>query len=273
MAYDNLRAVLRSGTDLRSRFLLGLTVAATSHPRLRNVVLPVLRAFSERGAVWVNYLEPTLSVPLCASLRLSDLRSDLQTFLELGTRDCYRVPASFIPSVIIDGGANIGLFTLSMARRFPNAVLVAFEPLQGNVDVCKKHFAENSVRVRIEKSCLGARQATGKFVRRDANRGSLTDTDEGLEVNVVPLSEFVSNTPTLVKLDIEGTEVAVIESFLSNPRPNVFIVGELHHWPENELAFLEILDRSGWTATFFERDAVCVLFHAFPRALHKTACG
>jgi FkbM family methyltransferase len=175
--------------------------------------------------------------------------------------------------VIIDGGANIGLFTLSMARRFPNAVLVAFEPLQGNVDVCKKHFAENSVRVRIEKSCLGARQATGKFVRRDANRGSLTDTDEGLEVNVVPLSEFVSNTPTLVKLDIEGTEVAVIESFLSNPRPNVFIVGELHHWPENELAFLEILDRSGWTATFFERDAVCVLFHAFPRALHKTACG
>src|SRR5258708_34496524 len=104
MAYDNLRAVLRSGTNLRSRFLLGLAVAATSHARLRNIVLPILRVFSARGTVWVSYFEPTSSVPLCASLRLSELRSDLQTFLELGTRDCYRVPASFIPSVIIYGG-------------------------------------------------------------------------------------------------------------------------------------------------------------------------
>lgn len=273
MAYDNLRAVLRSGRDLRSRFLLGLAVAATSHPRLRSVVLPILRVFSARGAVAVSYLEPTLSVPLSASLRLSDLRSDLQTFLELGTRDCYRVPASFTPSVVIDGGANIGLFTLSMARRFPDAVLVAFEPLQENINVCKKHFAENSVRVRVENFCLGARQATGKFVRRDANRGSLSDTGEGMEVNVVPLSEFVPNSPTLVKLDIEGAEVAVIESFLNAPRPNVFIVGELHHWPENESVFLKILERSDWTASFFERDAVCVLFHAYPRAFQKTACA
>jgi hypothetical protein len=52
-------------------------------------------------------------------IRVSELSSDLQCALELAVRDEYHLDQDFQPDLVIDGGGNIGLFTLVPPLRRP----------------------------------------------------------------------------------------------------------------------------------------------------------
>ena len=54
--------------------------------------------------------------------------SDFSTFCQIFLKKEYEVKIDIIPKVIIDGGANIGLFTIIMKNRFVNAKIICIEP-------------------------------------------------------------------------------------------------------------------------------------------------
>lgn len=61
--------------------------------------------------------------------------SDAQVFLQHIMQDEMAFPVSRTPTHILDGGANVGLASLVLAKRFPEARIAAVEPEQENYRV------------------------------------------------------------------------------------------------------------------------------------------
>lgn len=275
MAFENLKAVLRSGADPRSKFKLLLAAAAISRPVFRPIALPLLRRLAAEGVVRFRYHK--FGRTLQASLRLADLPNDLLSFYELGAGDCYRlreISKKFFPDYVIDGGGNIGMFALGSLALWPDALCLILEPVEDNRARIKAHLDDNHLGAELRASCLGAQPGRMKFFCRDAMRGSLYEQDpfsQEVDVDVVTLSQLVRDLPgwpaikVFIKLDIEGAEIEVLEEFFTSGAvpAGCQIVGELHHWPVHKEKFLQVLARAHWNSEFFCEDSVCVLFHAY----------
>ena len=91
---------------------------------------------------------------------------------EIYIDECYAVPSSLLlslddrPPIIIDAGANIGLFTLWARSKFPSANILAFEPVPQTFDVLRKnlalHRAEKDKEVEAFCCGLGGAEAGGE---------------------------------------------------------------------------------------------------------------
>ena len=129
---------------------------------------------------------------------------------------------------IIDVGANKGQFALVARRLFPEARLVCFEPLTYAANRFRNVFAGDRLAV-LEEMALGAEpgNATLHISARDDSSSLLPITD--LQVRVFPgtaekatgrvaigrLSDVISDEelspPALLKLDVQGYELRVLE--------------------------------------------------------------
>jgi FkbM family methyltransferase len=132
-------------------------------------------------------------------------------------------------STAVDVGANRGQFTLLIAGLFPTARIFAFEPLQGAFSVLQ---AVTASLPRVEVFDVGIAPARGEMplhVARASDSSSLlpiTDRQTMLfpgtgltrvePVRVGPLDDFVSpeqlTGPTLLKIDVQGYELEVLQS-------------------------------------------------------------
>ena len=78
--------------------------------------------------------------------------TDYYTFDQVFLRDQYNISLPFVPSTIIDAGANIGLASVYFAHRFPKANIVAIEPSKSNFLVVQKNIINYS---QIKALCMG----------------------------------------------------------------------------------------------------------------------
>ncbi len=270
MHFDNLKAVLRVGADPSSQFKLATAAAVTSRPWLRPAGLPLLRMLASHEDLWVRYRREG-TVRRCA-LRLPNLSSDLQTFYETGSDDCYRLPRDFQPEVVIDGGANLGLFTLYALSLWPACKVIACEPEPENLRQLSRHLNENGAQVEVVAACLGGSPGSARFYCREANRNSFDPSlpfSRCIDVPVTTLSEIcrkVNGRRCLVKLDIEGAELEVLAEFLAQERPNFYVVGELHSRHQRKTALTELVAAHGWQVRYFSEAHECAMFHAWPCA-------
>jgi FkbM family methyltransferase len=125
--------------------------------------------------------------------------------------------------IIIDGGANVGEYSDGMRARYPDAEIIAFEPTPKLFEGIQKRFA-NDPRITCFAGALGERKGTAVFyVMPDSVSSSLLEqTDlpgarvasESVEVEVVALDDWAESRgvprPALLKLDIEGNELAAL---------------------------------------------------------------
>lgn len=143
--------------------------------------------------------------------------------------------------VAIDAGANVGDFTWPLARR--GVEVHAFEPDPYAVDILERRFA-SFPNVKIHRTAVSG--AAGEL---DLFRAPAFETDPGkrsksssvivtkpnvdpttaIRVPAVDLSEFIVRTGdvALLKMDIEGAEVDVLETLLDagllGRIPHVFV--------------------------------------------------
>lgn len=126
--------------------------------------------------------------------------------------------------VFYDVGANAGYFTLVAAKSVgPSGHVVAFDPHPRNAATVREQlllngFADNCC---VEEVAISDRVETAEFVMSDVNANShLVDFvaphahGEGTstEVRMDKLDTFAESSPcpTLIKIDIEGAEVAAL---------------------------------------------------------------
>jgi len=134
-------------------------------------------------------------------------------------------------STVIDVGANIGYNTIRAAQRAgPRGRVVALEPTPDNLAVLRENVAASGLaNVVIEAVAAGRAAGTRDFFVRgeksavnslfpDSCYARVTDV---LRVRVVPLDELVDGVADVVKIDVEGAELDVLEGMprlLRSPR-------------------------------------------------------
>lgn len=232
MGFPNAKLILKKTTGL-SAFKLLILSAQASRPRMKLLWDSILQPFVVNDQVALTYRESNRTLQV--SVRLADRSSDVHSVLEVLIRNVYALDSAYAADLVIDGGANIGLFSLQAAAVYPKARIVACEPLPRNVEQLKKHLTSNQVTVDVLPICLGGAERTIPFYCRGANASSFEAAipyDEILPIRVTTLKDIMKRQATtekvLIKLDIEGMEIEVLENFVPNETGCIVVVGELH---------------------------------------------
>lgn len=181
---------------------------------------------------------------------LRNIASDKQIFQQIFLREELNVNFSTIPSVIVDGGANIGMATLYLKMKYPDANIFAIEPDDSNFQILKRN-AKGLTSITCYKNALWYRPAFLEIINKDAGNESFIvnevkgnnriDILKGITLREI-MEENKLFTIDLLKLDIEGSETGLFksdyESWLSKVK-NLLV--ETHNWinPDSEASVME----------------------------------
>jgi FkbM family methyltransferase len=157
---------------------------------------------------------------------------------------------------VCDVGANLGFFTLIAARLTgPTGRVHAFEPSAAEAETCRRNAELNGfAHVQVHHAAVGAQDARAPFLLVDerswshlADRGAHARTVDTVEVTVRALDGLdwgAGGPPRVVKIDVEGSEVAVLRGMhelLRTARPAV--ICELH---ETNAEVADVLEEAGY---------------------------
>lgn len=254
MAFSHVKDIVSIGSPLSSWKLL-LATGIFTRPRYRALWYALLWPFIHKGEISIRYRCSGRYVTMF--LRVSELLSDLQCALELVVRDEYRLDPDFHPDLVIDGGANIGVFTLRAAAvalsNNSAAKFVVCEPMDHNIQQIKKHLDINRMHAEIRRGCLGGTRRSMPFYRRESINSSFDPAkpyDSVIDVPVYLLEDAIASHPAkqiLIKLDIEGMEVETLSAFVPTERRAIYLVGELHDVSINAPIMERLFEENGWT--------------------------
>jgi FkbM family methyltransferase len=266
MAFTQAKRILGADLPVGSKWKLLLMQASTSRPQTRCLCMSLLRPYIRNREVSVAY--KCSGRPYTALVRIGHLSSDLFTFGELAVRSVYRLNTSFVPDVIVDAGGNIGLFSLRAAAAYPSAKIVICEPVPQCVEQIRKNLLLNGVSAEVLSVCLGGGERRIPFYVREAVGSSFNPEKPyttQIDVEVIRLQDILGvrrGRQILVKLDIEGMELEVLESYVPFEKRPVRIVGELHDHAANSRRLEQIFVSNGWNMSFGELSGRDSLFEA-----------
>jgi FkbM family methyltransferase len=130
---------------------------------------------------------------------------------------------------VIDAGANVGAFSFLITHLDPEMNIIAIEPNAGNFSVLRSQpFAE---RLDCRNAALGPHEGQCRLITGPNSATHHTEalSDDDSDASIVPmlaLSSFPARK-TLLKLDVEGAELAILEQGL--PSWIQALVMEWHH--------------------------------------------
>jgi FkbM family methyltransferase len=237
---QDLSTVSRSrGEEFSTQISNSLALLQLLHERVHDV------AFRTRGAILVDdstfalrTLDGFVLVPRQDTLLLLMLLDAGPEGLEPGTR---RVLSKLLVpgTTFVDVGAHIGLLTLAGARAVgASGKVLAIEPVPLCFELLQRSLILNGLAERVEGKCqaVGAHHARCKFFVRDVLghssliRGEFAADGDEIEVSVAPLDELVrpSQRVDLIKIDVEGAELAVLEGMtrVIAENPELSIIAE-----------------------------------------------
>lgn len=150
--------------------------------------------------------------------------------------------------LFVDVGANIGSYTI-LAAGAVGADTIAIEPVPATFAALRRNVFVNDLQDRVRCLNIGLGDAAGelRFTSAQDTTNHVLAEGEGeafVTVNVLPLDEICADrTPSIIKIDVEGYEHAVIaggQSTLASPSLQVVILetngsGLRYGWDDAEL--------------------------------------
>jgi FkbM family methyltransferase len=117
---------------------------------------------------------------------------------------------------ILDCGANVGVASLFFRRRYPRASITAFEADPAISEICRRNLAANGAAdVELVTAAVWTSRGETEFVCEGSDSGavaSLGMIDGPVQtVPTVRLRDYLGERIDLLKLDIEGAELPVLE--------------------------------------------------------------
>ncbi len=130
---------------------------------------------------------------------------------------------SFSPSndqpLILDCGANIGLSTIFFKETFPNARVLAFEPDPKICSFLRQNIANFELKnVEVFEYAVWKETTNLTFLSEGADGGRVQkkdDTKSIVHIKALDILDFVNEKIDLLKMDIEGSELIVLERLSS----------------------------------------------------------
>ncbi len=149
-------------------------------------------------------------------------------FTEIFFKETYYLVPTHEPIRVIDCGANIGMSLLYIKIRAPRAQVVCFEPNPAARAVLEKNVAANGWEkdVRVLPYALGKKKGTVDFFvdekEKTSSGGSIGHYQKNknqklnsYSVEVETLSQYIDQEVNLLKIDIEGAELDVLEELVA----------------------------------------------------------
>lgn len=178
----------------------------------------------------------------------SDTAIIYSILLKRGRKSEYWLPEHIDPKVILDIGGNVGITSIYLANRFPNAQIFTFEPIKENFQVLSKNVASfpNITGLNIalsdedgQKQLIHSPEPHNfggfSFFQREA-AGDATKITVATRRPESILKELGVAHVDLIKIDTEGAEYDILTHFDPEILKSVrWISGELHGEKDFEL--------------------------------------
>jgi FkbM family methyltransferase len=161
-------------------------------------------------------------------------------YLESVSYNQYHVE-NYKGGVIIDAGANVGMFSIFAARTHPNAEIYAFEPFPKTFNILKEN-TKYYPNIRVFNAGLGDRAVELKMVETPylgcnyiSERGDVSVAIKTIDSLGLPVG--------FIKMDTEGYEAQILkgaERTIQQFKP--IIAMSAYHHPEDKIELPNILN-------------------------------
>lgn len=198
--------------------------------------------------------KPSTTRILKNKLFFADSASFVFMYDEIFLKEIYQFKNSSKEVYIIDGGANIGLSAIYFKKKYPNSEIVAFEPDPDIVNFLMKNITSFDLKnVTVVNKGLWNTEGHINFFPEGSDGGRiepiLGHNNKKTTIQTTRLRSYLNKNVDLLKLDIEGAELLVLEDCkdqLVNVK-NLFI--EYHSFSNNHQCLdriLNIISNSGF---------------------------
>ncbi|HUR12471.1 MAG TPA: FkbM family methyltransferase [Flavitalea sp.] len=195
-------------------------------------------------------------------LRLGLIEKEFLHFIDLiGKKEGY----------ILDVGANIGVMSTLLAKRFPQSVILSFEPIPENIHVFKRITQHYQLKnVKLFEGALSDKpgetrmimpvvdnvrmQGLSKVMVHESAEDGMIYTVPTWKLDEIPDLNKPSAKVLAIKMDVENYEYFVLQGGASTIAKHLpLIYCEL--WDnENRTRTFEMLRRLGYTVRIFENN-------------------
>lgn len=149
-------------------------------------------------------------------VRLCDAPSFLSAWDEIFVNRIYDIGELSHRPRLVDAGANIGLAALYWRWRYGEFDYLGFEPDPDIAAVCQVNLDAWGVGGSLRQCAVGPVAGTAQFLRDGADGGRVMSSSvrprQAITVPVEELAPYLREGADLLKIDIEGAEIALIPS-------------------------------------------------------------
>ncbi len=183
------------------------------------------------------------------------------TYKELFESNIYEFSPSKNARTIIDCGANMGLSVLYFSQNYPKHQIIAFEPDPEIFSILKENVATfNLKNVTIYQKAVWDKVEVLTFFADGKMGGRLKNSykhAKPIEIETVPLADFINEDVDFLKIDIEGAEGVVLNGCKDILHKVRHIFFEYHNSikdPQTLHKLLELVSSQGFTYYIKESD-------------------
>ena len=185
-----------------------------------------------------NVLYSFHEYPFCTHVQEHEMYLDPSDSLRLSTNGVFEPYTTEVikqnisnGDLVMDIGANIGYFTLIMAKGIKeNGKVFSFEPEPKNFELLKKNVETNNYsNVILEKKAIGNKTGTTKLYLADRKNNIfssgmhrifrsdlVSQIPDPISINIIKLDDYLQDLKfikkiRLIKIDVEGAEFDVLK--------------------------------------------------------------
>ena len=277
--FHGRRFLIKSNTPLRQA--QQVKMQSYRKNKIRTLFQMVQRIYN-----WPTAFTLRLFRDRCAGLRLLAFRDGFNVLLRTGTRDwdvlheiafagSYGRAFDFVSrkpagASVLDLGGNIGLFSLTCARRAPGARMFTYEPGPPNFRMFEMNCLANpdlGARIELRREAVGGAAREDNWFFDEANPGGSSlfgQQGKPCRVKIAAFAAVVASLPrpiALVKIDVEGAEYEILEQTPPETWRDIPAISlELHDDPRGRLTNAVFLDRMRALGFTVEEESVCSYF-------------
>lgn len=211
------RACARLCADSRSALRLGLDFALSRF---------LIQSLKNRVG-WVRKVRFRGGVELCYRLNKGDLHSIREVWFD----EAYRLPFEDPSGTLLDLGANIGLTSVWLAKKYSFNRVIAVEPDPSNASLARRNLNLNGINGEVLEAAIGPREGVARFaLNQSSNLGKLSE--DGIPVKMITVAAILEKSACsrlgLVKIDIEGGEQELFDGPTDWLKSADSIIAEFH---------------------------------------------
>jgi FkbM family methyltransferase len=181
-------------------------------------------------------------------ITLRGIKNDMLAFYEVFVLEGYKLKLNFKPSIIIDGGANIGLTTIFYKNQYPDAKIITIEPDKSNFELLEKNLKfysnifnintglwnKNSLIKIVDKYGFGKSGLVTEEYNKDNSESNQSNILKTITVDEI-VNDFKIQRIDILKLDIETSEKYLFsENYTNWLSITKVVIIELHEWIEKD---------------------------------------